>query len=217
MNQLTTREPKAIRAPLSPTGGRWSQTRWGDEEHLNELIRSGKFGKVELVKLDVTPDRKRTKEHLRLTAPSIEGGLVSEVASVVRGWWERTRQRPESDQSKPKPITNAEGVQQLAALVIKGVQGLDFDDGWVVLEEDTGRTNRISLSRMSEVFIYRLSVDDRVSDVEFYRQARSRAVRIGPTVPVDVEWPQLLYRAETRCRPLTRYFSGRARLLVGIR
>ncbi|MGH4008030.1 MAG: hypothetical protein ACRDTH_07705 [Pseudonocardiaceae bacterium] len=162
----------------------------GDEEHLNELIRSGNFGKVELVKHDVTPDRKRTKEYLRLTAPSIEGGLVSEVASVVRGWWERTRQKAEPDQSA-EPITDAEGAQQLAALVIKGVQGLDFDDGWVVLEEDSGRTNRISPSRMSEVFIYPLSVDDRVSDVEFYRRVRSRAVQIGPTVPVEVEWPQV--------------------------
>jgi hypothetical protein len=163
----------------------------GDEEHLNELIRSGNFGKVELVKLDVTPDRKRTKEHLRLTAPSIEGGLVSEVASVVKGWWERTHQRAEPDQGQPEPITDAEGAQQLAALVIKGVQGLDFDDGWVVLEEDSGRTNRISPSRMSEVFIYPLSVDDRVSDVEFYRRVRSRALRIAPTVPVAVEWPEV--------------------------
>lgn len=181
----------------------WKMTanQMGDEEHLNEMIRSGKFGKVELVKLDVAADRKRNKEYLRLTAPSIEGGLVSEVAGVVKGWWERTRQREiESlDQvSKPATVTDAEGAQQLAALIIKGVEGLDFDDGWVVLEEQNGRSNRISPSRMSEVFIYPLSVDDRVSDVEFYRRVRLRAVRIGPSVPVVVEWPEVPYLTPVR-------------------
>jgi hypothetical protein len=161
----------------------------GDEQHLNEMISAGKFGKVELVKHDVTPDRKRTKEILRLTAPSIEGGLVSEVAHVVKDWWERTRRT--GDKPAVGRPSDADGAQQLAAVLVKDVQGLDFDDGWVVLEDSGGRTNRISPSRMSEVFIYPLSIDDRVSDIAFYRDVRARAVRVGLTVPVTVEWPQV--------------------------
>jgi len=173
----------------APSWWKLQADQMGDEQHLNEMISAGKFGKVELVKHDVTPDRKRTKEILRLTAPSIEGGLVSEVAHVVKDWWERTRRT--GDKPAVGRPSDADGAQQLAAVLVKDVQGLDFDDGWVVLEDSGGRTNRISPSRMSEVFIYPLSIDDRVSDIAFYRDVRARAVRVGLTVPVTVEWPQV--------------------------
>lgn len=160
-----------------------------DDEHLNDLIKSGRFGKIELVKHDITPDRKRTKEHLRLTAPHIEKGLASEVARVVRDWLASKRTTGGSVDNLP--VSDSTGAHQLAAIVANGVENIDFDDGWVVLEDESGRTNKISPSRMAEVFTYTLSIDDRVSDVAFYQAARARAVRIGPSVPVAVEWPAL--------------------------
>lgn len=139
-----------------------------DEEHLNQLLKSGRFSSVELVKLETTPDRKRAKEKFRLTAPHIEKGLATDLAAITREWLAAKRGKLDV----PAQFDDdAEGARRLSAVIANGAQNIDFDDGWVLLEDDAGRTNKISPSRIAEVFTYTLSVDDRVSDIEFFRRA----------------------------------------------
>ena len=186
--EATQRQEEQDRSDPAPNWWKLVADQMADEEHLNRMIDAGRFQRIDLVKHDILPDRRRNKEILRLTAPNIEGSLATSVAGVVRDWWGRTR----GLERRQDVVTtdDHEGAQQLAAIIGNGVEGLDFDDGWVVLaEEDGGRPKRISPSRMSEVFIYPLSDRARFDDAAFFRAIRTRASHIAPTVPIDVTWP----------------------------
>ena len=157
-----------------------------DEEHLQELITSGKLGKIQLAKMQVSPDRKREVEKFRLTSSRVEGALAVEIGRVLADWWERIRR---TDDHSQRIVTPKEGASQLAMILGEEVNDLDFDDGWIVIKDEGGE-KKVRPSRMPELFTY--FIDDlQPKRDEIYCRAREKFSRLRESSQIDVEWPPL--------------------------
>lgn len=179
-----------VDAPLAEEKSSWWKLQWtpmADDQHLDNIIRAGKFSRIELIKHRITNDNRRSKEYFRLVAPAIQDESVAEIAHYVKDWWNRRRR---IDPGVPPPTDN-EAAGQLASIFGSNVEHLDFDDGFVVLENE-GEKKSISPSRMSEVFIYPLSQDCRSDSDAFYRAIRSKAISNAQSARLDVQWPRAL-------------------------
>lgn len=159
-----------------------------DEQHLQELIESGKLARIELSKKQILPDRKREEEKLHLTSPRIEGSLAQEVGRVIGDWFARFRSRDLAE-TVAAMDTEKQGAQQLAAIIGDGVENIDFDDGWIVVNDQAGE-KRVSPSRMPELFTYFIDWSP-PSDADFYRQVRDRAALLSRSAEIDVNWPSI--------------------------
>ncbi|MFJ1767838.1 hypothetical protein ACIOD2_46480 [Amycolatopsis sp. NPDC088138] len=160
-----------------------------DNDRLQEIIKQGKFGSIELIKHEVQTDRTRRKTKFKLKAPSIDEGVAQEVAAAIKGWFTE-RLSSENEESR-KLSTDKDGAKVLAAIFGESVQNLDFDDGWVQVEDEAGRKTNISPSRMSEIFTYPLSDGKKVDDATFYDQARVTFGCLATAAKIDVDWPTL--------------------------
>lgn len=178
-----------------------------DDEHFNQMIEQGKLQRLELVRHRVASDGQRHQEELRLTAPRPEE-LTSgqELVALVRQWVEQARRRHETPRARSKRRTkeeraaadlaeqqarrqnDQEAATAMAALLGEEVKSLDFDDGWLVVQ-DGDRTKKISPSRISELFTYQLQQDRRPSNLEWYRAARGTALRLATPLKINLEWP----------------------------
>lgn len=157
-----------------------------DEEHLERLIKQGRVEKLELVKHSVTPARTRESERFRMVAPLVEAGMISEVAVIIREWVRPAKEVAGSPDSQP---TDGEAARQLAAVVGPKIVELGFDDGWVVVQDTSERTKKISPSRMSEIFTYEQSRDGRLDGPAFYAEVRKTALRLQRAHNLIIEWP----------------------------
>ncbi|WP_370942028.1 hypothetical protein AB5J62_23250 [Amycolatopsis sp. cg5] len=160
-----------------------------DNDRLLQIIKEGRFGSVELVKHEIQSDRTRQKVKFKLKAPAVDEGVVKEVTAAIKTWF---NERLPSDTADVRKISsNKDGAKTLAAIFGADVANLDFDDGWVQVEDEAGRPTNISPSRMSEIFTYPLSVGKKVDDETFYYRARVTYGQLSIAAKIDVEWPEL--------------------------
>ncbi|PZS29471.1 MAG: hypothetical protein DLM61_12765 [Pseudonocardiales bacterium] len=157
-----------------------------DEERLQELIMNGKLEKIELTKKQVTPDRKREIEKFRLISTSIEEARFAEIGRMLTGWLREVRGIGDSPRHT---VTAKEGASQLATILGKEVNNLDFDDGWIVIKDEGGQ-KRVGPDRMPEVFTYLIG-ELKPSDDDLYRCARGKFLQLRESSQIDLEWPPL--------------------------
>lgn len=181
-----------------------------DDAYFTDLVEQGKLNKVELVRHSVGGDGQRTQETLRVTAPNPSAlSVAGQLKDLVGAWAndarsrrslptasKRRRSKEERAEAKAadrarKLETDAGAAQVMAALLGDGLEGIDFDDGWIVLE-DGNRTKKISPSRISELFNYVLNEDRRPSNLEWYEAARNKAQRLATPLALNLTWPPTL-------------------------
>ncbi|MEC4573642.1 hypothetical protein [Streptomyces virginiae] len=156
-----------------------------DEDRLAEMIREGQAQKLVLVKHSVTAGRTRDIKDVEITASLAVGGRMDRTVEVVQTWYRRNRQ----DDGAGEPVSAAQGVRQLAAIVGPQVAGMDLDDGWVEIEDPDGQVKRVKPNQMAEVFTYRLSEHEPAVTPKFYAAARRTALALQPAAKVAIDWP----------------------------
>lgn len=174
------------------------------------MIEQGKLNKVELVRHSVGGDGQRRQETLRVTAPNPEAlSVAGQFQELVERWVTsfRSRQSPEvvsrrrrskeeraeeqAAQRARRLETDAGAAREMAALLGEELKDIDFDDGWIVLN-DGNRTKKISPTRISELFNYVLNEDRRPSNLEWYEAARNKALRLATPLKLSLTWPDTL-------------------------
>lgn len=183
-----------------------------DDQQFNALLARGRLSKVELVKYRIAADGSRPTEDLRVVAPHPETRTRPEdLTALARRWYQDVQGRREARTQQTKPPrmskderaaakadaeflrqqTDREAAQEMAGLLGPEVAQIDYDDGWLVLEDDD-RTKRVSPSRISELFTYVLGHDRRPSTLDFYSAARASALRLAQPLQLSLEWPKSL-------------------------
>jgi len=181
-----------------------------DNAYFTEMIEQGKLNKVELVRHSVGGDGQRRQETLRVTAPNPEAlSVAGQFQELVERWVTsfRSRQSPEvvsrrrrskeeraeeqAAQRARRLETDAGAAREMAALLGEELKDIDFDDGWIVLN-DGNRTKKISPTRISELFNYVLNEDRRPSNLEWYEAARNKALRLATPLKLSLTWPDTL-------------------------
>jgi hypothetical protein len=157
-----------------------------DDEHLQELIKSGTLRKIQLTKKLVLPDRKREVEKFRLTSSRIEGNVAVELGRVLADWWDRFRG---GDNDTRYIVTPKEGASQLAVILGDEVNNLDFDDGWIVVKSEGGE-KKIRPNQMPDLFTYFIDTVP-PNDDELYQSARAKYLRLRQSSQIEVDWPSL--------------------------
>jgi hypothetical protein len=165
-----------------------------DEEQVTRLINSGKSQRVELKKHGLGAGRGRDALEYELSAPGLTDSQRNEVAQLVASWgrdlMKRRRATPD-ERSKMGVPSDTDGARELATLLGQKIQALDFDDGFVVVEDGDGKTKKISPTRLNEVFTYPLSRNGRPSDVAFHERTRETARRLATSMRITgMEWPK---------------------------
>ncbi len=156
-----------------------------DPDHLEGLLRSGAFGEVRLIKQLDTGDRVRRQRAYTVTSPGVSEGRLDDLKQTVLGWRDLIGGEAPS-------VSDAEGAQQLAALIAPELIGIDFADGEIALPGTGGRA--LKPSRLGELFTYdQVPSDRRSSGVAFYRAIRGHIARLNAISPSDeagLEWPE---------------------------
>ncbi len=97
-----------------------------DPENLDRLLKQGQFGAVTLVKKGFGAGRGARQRAYTVTAPSVRETRLDDVRNLVLGW------RAVEGSDAP-PTSDAEGAQQLAALISPDLEGIHFDDGQIAV------------------------------------------------------------------------------------
>ncbi|MEW1866354.1 hypothetical protein AB0399_39285 [Streptomyces sp. NPDC088194] len=157
-----------------------------DEERLEEMIREGLAQKLVLVKNTITAGSTREVREIEIKGSLAVSGKLDQVVQVVQGWRRRYK---ESENSEATPVSTAQGVQELAAIMGPEIANLDLDDGWVEIEDPDGQIKRVRPGQMADVFTYRLSENIPVVTASFYAEVRETAVALQPAAKIAIDWP----------------------------
>lgn len=155
-----------------------------DPDNLERLLKQGQFGAVTLVKKGFGAGRGQKDRAYTVTAPGVRQSKLDDLRKVVLGW------RPDEGSDAP-PTTDAQGAQQLAALISPDLQGISFDDGQIAVPGSGARP--LKPTRLAELFTYDQNPPDRRSAaVPFYRAVRGNVARLDALHPADeagLDWP----------------------------
>jgi len=194
------RQPKAV------SWWRLDITAALDEQHFKNMLDRGQLDRVELVRKAITSDGSREKTDLKVIAPILDATTkATAFIGLAKTWAEvaRSRRRPEGRRPRrskeereqedaatrnAKLQSDRDGAGALAALVDPTVAQIEFDDGWLVVE-DGEKTKKISPSRVSELFVYEINRKRQPTALEFYLEVRAKALALADPLQLALEWP----------------------------
>lgn len=165
-----------------------------DQEQVERMIERGKSQRVELKKHSIGAGRGRDALEYEFSAPGLTDTQRNELAGLIADWGRaqiRRRRAPAAERAKMDVPSNSEGARALAAIFGQQVEALDFDDGYVVVVDDEGKSKNISPTQLNEVFTYPLNRNGRPSDVAFHGRSRQTAQRLARAAKLTgMEWPE---------------------------
>lgn len=178
-----------------------------DEEHFERMIAQGQLDRVELKRTAIASDGSRPRTDLHVIAPILDAtNRRAAFLDLAKTWTQvaRERRRPperrarrskderereEEEARAARMQTDREGAEALAALVDPAIQQIEFDDGWIVVEDAGEKTKRVSPSRISELFTYEINRKRQPTPLEFYQAARGKALALAAPLQLALEWP----------------------------
>ncbi|ORL15425.1 hypothetical protein [Prescottella equi] len=150
-----------------------------DPSLLKKYIEKANADTVVLVQQAVKGSRQRSSERFRIQA-AVFGNQSAAVTQLVGQAIVGDMEEDGSD---------AQYAKELASVLGTDLAGLEFDDGWVVMDTESG-PQHISPSRVPEIFFYPIG-NERPSEFRFRERTKVEILRIrrsvGATLAMD-EW-----------------------------
>jgi len=147
-----------------------------DLDQLARLDRKS-VERVEFRKHGIDRDGTTGQTGLAVTVSSgIDRSLGAKIKAKAKGWLGQT------------DVTDKLAARELAVLVGHNLEEVDFDDAWVVMSDEDVSMSKISPSRATDVFIYRIA-DTVPTDTAFARAAGDIARRLMKARELSIEWP----------------------------
>lgn len=159
--------------PLLPIYG-FGMTPVVDLDRLREVLREANEVKIHLGKRTISGSSNRPKRTLVLENTVSATNLDGIMAWVRRFTGLSTDKVP------------GDGIVELAGLVEGDVGGLDFNEGYVVIDTDSG-VKKIGPEHLDRFFVYPVSEDRWPSDDAWLQQVRSVVRGLEAKIEVDLD------------------------------
>lgn len=155
----------------------------GDAESLKGVIHDSRGTRVVLERHELGGRQVRDFK-VTLSAP-IKANTSERVRETMRSWFEQ-----QVGGTAEERATQAEATQDVAALLGPEIAAIDFDDGWVVVEDEYGASTKVSPDRMSDVFTYKVAEWGRPGRGDLQRAIRNAVLRIMRSRELQIDWDQ---------------------------
>ncbi|WP_264885723.1 hypothetical protein [Dietzia sp. NCCP-2495] len=186
------------RAQVTAHPSEWYKVRAfaaADPELLRSYIKRASLDHAVLIRRGTPESRLRSDELFRIEAAIFDNseadlrelaeGVIMRDAEESEG--ERDNLDPDATDDELVVASDAEFAKAVASSIGKGLGGLTYDDGFIVLDTESGK-EAVSPSRLPEVFTYPVSTD-RPSDSDWLAELKRRVLsvrrEIGATIDVD--------------------------------
>ncbi len=148
-----------------------------DPAHVRELVNEDDVQEVVLMRREETPERNTQADPFTIRAPLITQRSRSAAVQRVLGWFER----------RDDPLTPRQGARELAAIIDRRFENVDFDDGYVKVKGsyDAGQQLRPDLAK--DIFTYRLGAGW-ASEGFVLRRAQGVAENIHGVSNLELPW-----------------------------
>lgn len=156
----------------------------GDDETLKGVIKQSKSTQLVLEKHELSGRQSQDLE-MRVTAPIRAGDLAERARSTVRGWFEK-----DVGGTAPERVSKQQAIRDVAALIGEEIAGIDFDDAWIVVEDEYGAVKKVSPDRMSDVFTYKVTEWVRPASEDLQRAIRNAVLKIARSRELGIDWTQ---------------------------
>lgn len=163
----------------------WSPhfTPMNDPERLAAVMQNGSSSKIVLKKKGLsnanTPGTQEVKIEMGLT----EAGFIARARALISKWF---------PDGAPEATSQAEANDQLAAILAEGhgiVSDEAYDDAWIEIKDNNGKTTKISPSRWADIFVYPIGRGQaRPLNRDFYGPVKKTASRLETSLGIKIEW-----------------------------
>lgn len=147
-----------------------------DQEILRGYLRQAEADKIFLVQREVKSSRTRESERFRL-----EAAVLSNQSDAVL---QRVQEAITSEVSEDN--ADKQFASDLGDILGHGVDELEVDDGWVVLDVPSVGRQQVSPTRVPEIFVYPID-NERPDDTRFRYETKVAALRLAPSLGATID------------------------------
>ncbi|MGV8970684.1 MAG: hypothetical protein ACOH10_00050 [Rhodoglobus sp.] len=152
-----------------------------DTDRLQEILLQGKGAALQLEKRLTGGDGRRRTSDIVLRQNGLPEGRMPQLKALVLNWMDVADPNPDATAAP-----DGTSVQQVAALIDINVLVDEFDDGAVVYDDGTGRTQTIRRHSTRDVFIYPLTVGRQPVASEIRVAAEERIRRLLGNLQIQI-------------------------------